>query len=225
MANVAAMVGATGAWTRGIDGTGVGVALIDSGIGADVEGLDAPGAVIDGPDFTADAGTAAAHVDTAGHGTHLAGIIAGRPHRATGAEGDFTGIAPGAHLIDLKARAADGTTQVGDVTEAVRWAIAHRVELNIRVINLSFNTTNPSDDLAAALQDAWRSGITVVVSAGNDGAEATTLRRPPTTRCSSRSAPPTTRAPSTSPTTSWRTSRAAATPAPSRRSSPPVAPS
>ncbi len=177
MANVAAMVGATDAWTRGIDGSGVGVALIDSGV-ARTEGLDAPGAVIDGPDFTADAGTSAAHVDAAGHGTHLAGVIAGRPHRAEGAEGDFTGVAPGAHLINLKARAADGTTEVADVAEAVRWAIAHRVELNIRVLNLSFNTTNPSDDLAAALQDAWRAGITVVVSAGNDGTDATTLTAP-----------------------------------------------
>src|SRR5699024_5273903 len=54
----------------------------------------------------------------------------------------------------------------------------HRAELNIRVLNLAFNTTNPSAQLTAALDDAWSAGITVVVSAGNGGAQATALTAP-----------------------------------------------
>ena len=92
LANVAAAIGADDLWARGVDGSGVGVALIDSGV-SEAAGLDR-GAVVTGPDFTTDAGTPSAHLDATGHGTHLAGIIAGRPLDGTGATGDFTGIAP-----------------------------------------------------------------------------------------------------------------------------------
>ena len=160
--SVASMIGAGTAWSRGLDGSGVGVAMIDSGIAA-VPGTDT--AVVHGPDFTADAATAEAHVDGVGHGTHLAGIVAGRSSSASG----FHGIAPGAHLVDLKVRSASGDTDVASVVAAVEWATAHRAELGIGVINLAFNRSQPSPALTAALDRAWDAGMVVVVSAGNDG--------------------------------------------------------
>ena len=156
------MIGADTAWSRGLDGSGVGVAMIDSGISA-VSGTDT--AVVHGPDFTGDAATAAAHVDGVGHGTHLAGIVAGRTSSTAG----FRGIAPGAHLVDLKVRSASGATDVASVVAAVDWATAHRAELGIGVINLAFNRSQPSPALTAALDRAWDAGIVVVASAGNDG--------------------------------------------------------
>ena len=160
--SVSSMIGADTAWSQGLDGAGVGVAMIDSGISA-VPGTDT--AVVRGPDFTTDDATAAAHVDGVGHGTHLAGIVAGRTSSTAG----FQGIAPGAHLVDLKVRSRSGATDVASVVAAVEWATAHRAELGIGVINLAFNRSQPSPALAAALERAWDAGIVVVVSAGNDG--------------------------------------------------------
>ena len=181
--NVAAAIGADDLWARGLDGRGVGVALIDSGVSA-APGLDR-GAIVTGPDFTADAGTATAHLDATGHGTHLAGIIAGRPlGDATGAasgtasgtaSGDFTGVAPAAHVVNLKVVAADGTTQTSDVIEAIDWAIANRRELNLRIINLAYATTEfegqAFDPLEAAVAHAAQAGMVVVVAAGNHGGD------------------------------------------------------
>ncbi len=179
LARVAAAIGADDLWAEGIDGRGVGVALVDSGVGP-AAGLDTD-AVIVGPDFTDDAGTARAHLDATGHGTHLAGIIAGRTLSGTGAIGDFTGLAPAAHIVSLKVVASDGTTDPRNVVEAVDWAVAHRVELNIRVLNLAYTTNQFAgwrvDPLEQAATRARNAGIVVVVAAGNDGGESP-LRSP-----------------------------------------------
>jgi serine protease AprX len=78
MWSVTAMVGAQDLWDQGVTGSGVGVALIDTGV-TKVPGLDARGKVFDGPDFSFDSqDPALTRRDAFGHGTHLAGIIAGR---------------------------------------------------------------------------------------------------------------------------------------------------
>jgi serine protease AprX len=169
-------------------GNGVGVALIDSGV-SPVPGLDAPGQVIDGPDLSLDASDPALRSNDAyGHGTHLASIIAGRDTRAivNGHVDDhyYAGIAPGAHIIDVKVAAADGAADVSQVIAGIDWVVQHRNDpgLNIRVLNLSFGTESMQsydvDPLAAAVEAAWRAGIVVVAAAGNDGAAGTTLTNP-----------------------------------------------
>ena len=169
--------------TASLTGKGVGVALIDSGV-APVKGLDQAGKVINGPDLSFESQTAnLRHLDTFGHGTHMAGIIAGsdpRRRAATRRRRYFVGVAPDAHLVNLKVAAADGAVDVSQVIAAIDW-VGHppqRPGLNIRVLNLSFGTDSTQDPkldpLSYAVEAAWRNGIVVVVAVGNDGAD----RRP-----------------------------------------------
>ena len=173
---------------RRITGEGVGIAVIDSGI-VPVKGLDDPARVTNGPDLSFESQSAdLAHLDTFGHGTHIAGIIAGRdPEVKRGSEKDskhFVGIAPRANLLNMKVASSDGATDVSQVIAAVDWVVAHRNDegMNIRVINLSFGTQPMQsyvlDPLAHAVEVAWRKGIVVVVSAGNDGPETDSLTNP-----------------------------------------------
>ncbi|RSM74309.1 peptidase S8 and S53 subtilisin kexin sedolisin [Actinoplanes sp. ATCC 53533] len=176
------------AWGRKLTGQGIGVALIDSGI-APVKGLDQTGKVVNGPDLSFESQSAnLRNQDTFGHGTHMAGIIAGRdPEVAAGKENDpkyFVGVAPDARLVNLRVAAADGAVDVSQVIAAIDWAITHRndADLNIRVINLSFGTDSLQDPrfdpLSYAVEAAWRAGIVVVVSVGNDGPTATRVGNP-----------------------------------------------
>ncbi|MFC7535176.1 S8 family serine peptidase [Actinoplanes sp. GCM10030250] len=169
--------------TASLTGAGIGVAIIDSGI-SPVVGLNQPGKVINGPDLSFESQTPGlAQLDTYGHGTHLAGIIAGSDAGAPGGTG-FEGIAPGATLISLKVAAADGASDVSQVIAAIDWVVTHRTDpgLNIRVLNLSFGTDSVQpallDPLSFAVEAAWNKGIVVVVSVGNDGAAATSVTMP-----------------------------------------------
>ena len=168
-----------------LTGAGVTVALLDSGVSA-VPGLDSPGKVSYGPDFTTDADPTVG--DGFGHGTFMAGLIAaGDP--AVDANGKQVtadkaaptaqeGLAPGAGLLSVKLAGADGTTSVDAVIAALSWVVAHKNDngMNVRVVNLSFGATALQpyqvDPLAAAAEAAWNAGIVVVASVGNDGASA-----------------------------------------------------
>jgi serine protease AprX len=192
--DVNSMIGAPQVWAKRdasgklLTGQGIGVALIDSGI-APVKGLNQPGKVVNGPDLSVESQAAnLRNLDTFGHGTHMAGIIAGRdPEVGAGQEADprfFVGVAPDARLVNLRVAAADGAVDVSQVIAAIDWAVTHRndVGLNIRVINLSFGTDSLQDPkydpLSYAVEAAWRAGIVVVVSVGNDGPTDTRVGNP-----------------------------------------------
>jgi serine protease AprX len=172
--------GAQAYWQSGDTGQGVDVALIDSGV-VPVDGLSAPGKVVNGPDLSFDAGNPALqHLDGYGHGTSMAGIIAGRDDAAVsgsyaGDSTDFIGMAPDSRLVNIKVADASGASDVSQVIAALDWVVQHRTDsgLNIRVVNLSFGTdsTQPYalDPLAYAAEVAWRDGLVVVVSGGNFG--------------------------------------------------------
>jgi serine protease AprX len=170
MTDVGAITGADSAWRAGVDGSGVGVALIDTGV-VPVEGLRA-GQVVTGPDLSFDSQvTGLRDLDTFGHGTHLAGIIAGTP----GTDG-FRGMAPGSRLTSVKVGAGNGLVDAAQVIAALDWVVEHRNDdpaNPIRVITLAYGTdsTQPYtiDPIAHAAENAWRAGIVVVVAAGNDG--------------------------------------------------------
>jgi serine protease AprX len=160
-----------------LTGHGVGVALLDTGI-SPVEGLNAPGKVVNGPDLSFESQAAnTRYLDGYGHGTHMAGIIAGRDAGIpAGQEKDstrFVGMAPDATLVNVKVAAGDGGADVSQVIAGIDWVVAHRRETNTRVLNLSYGTHSTQDPgvdpLAAAVEHAWQAGIVVVVAAGNDG--------------------------------------------------------
>jgi serine protease AprX len=164
-----AAIHASTAWPRST-GAGVVVALMDSGIGLNPD-LPA-GKVVARANFVADNATS---LDPAGHGTHLAGVIA--------ANGEtFHGVAPDATLVDLRVLDKNGDGRLHDVVAAFDWLLKHRKQLHIGVLNLSIGTTQTSsyhsDLLAALAEAAWFSGIVVVAAAGNDGPIAGRMATP-----------------------------------------------
>ncbi|MGH2756062.1 MAG: S8 family serine peptidase [Actinomycetota bacterium] len=181
MTDVNTLVGSEAYWERGYTGQGVDVALIDSGV-VPVEGLDAPGKVMHGPDLSLESQDPNIHhLDTFGHGTHLAGIIAGDDGDS---EGSFSGVAPDAGILSVKVANAQGATDVSQVLAAIDWVVQHRNDngLNVRVINLSFGTDGTQsyllDPLTYAAEVAWHKGIVVVVAAGNSQFGDNSLNNP-----------------------------------------------
>jgi serine protease AprX len=174
--SIARVTGARDLWKKGIIGRGVDVALIDSGVAA------VPGSptLVNGVDLSLDAGNANLRFqDGFGHGTHMAGIIAGHDPQVVNpakAKGAFVGIAPGARVVNVKVGAMDGSVHTSQVIAGLDWVIqnSHANGMNIRVVNLSYGSAaTPNwklDPLAWAAEVAWRRGIVVVAAAGNEGA-------------------------------------------------------
>lgn len=167
------------AWSYGYSGAGVGVAIIDSGIDRDAADLlPRIGGLTNLLPDRADA------EDTYGHGTHVAGIIAGSGanSRGSGFKATFQGMAPAATLHIFRVLDAQGRGKDSDVIDAIEKIMDHneKMELKgkskpIRVINLSLGRpiyeSFTADPLCRAVQAAWESGIVVVVAAGNYGRE------------------------------------------------------
>ncbi|AGZ43673.1 S8 family serine peptidase [Actinoplanes friuliensis] len=167
-----------------LTGAGIGVALIDSGV-SPVPGLNGRGKVINGPDLSFESQAPnLRYLDTFGHGTHMAGIIAGQDPATVVAGSRFKGVAPGAHIVNVKVASADGASDVSQVIAGIDWVVAHRNDkgLNIKVLNLSYGTESAQaatlDPLAYAVEKAWEAGIVVVVAAGNDGFGANAVTMP-----------------------------------------------
>lgn len=191
--------GARAAWKaldssgRPVTGKGVTVAVLDSGVAA-VPGLDGAGKVVQGPDLSLETNSRTAlSTDTFGHGTHMASIIAGADPVPTDPRSGVLkaddaakqlGVAPDARLLALKLATTDGSTDVSQVIAGLDWVVQHSHDngMDVRVINLSFGTDSVQpyevDPLAAAAENAWRHGITVVVSGGNAGPDAGGLTDP-----------------------------------------------
>ena len=174
----AAAVNANLAFTAGTTGRGVTVAVIDSGIanhpdvksGGLLLGL-LPRVIYQESFVPGDPRTD----DEFGHGTHVAGILAGNGKESTG--NGFTktyrGIAPEARLMNLRVLDRNGKGTDSAVINAIHRAILLKTLLNIKVINLSLGRpvweSYTKDPLCRAVEAAWKAGITVVVSAGNEG--------------------------------------------------------
>ncbi len=176
--------------SRQVTGQGVAVALLDSGV-TQVPGLDGAGKVVYGPDLSVEGNGVLADQDSYGHGTFMAGLIAGRG--ANNPSSDLPsapasvqlGMAPDAKLLAIKLATADGGTDVSQVIAAIDWTVEHPVlpdGTRVRVINLSYGTDSTQsygvDPLAAAAENAWNHGIVVVTSGGNGGAATNSLTDP-----------------------------------------------
>jgi serine protease AprX len=168
--------GVASAWNAGYTGSGVGVAVIDSGINDSHPDLwnanHTASRVVYHQDFTGTATTnsAGAKYDLYGHGTHVAGIIGGNGSLSGG---QYEGVAPGVNLVDLRALDLNGNGSDSTVIAAIQEAITLKSTYNIRIINLSLGrgiwSSYTQDPLCQAVESAWKAGIVVVVAAGNYG--------------------------------------------------------
>ncbi|HEV8345973.1 MAG TPA: S8 family serine peptidase, partial [Vicinamibacterales bacterium] len=174
-----ATVGATAVRnTLGYDGQGIGVAIIDSGVVGwhdDLTNPSGPGPqrIAQYVDFVNGQSVPS---DTYGHGTHVAGIIAGNGFDSAGAR---TGIAPRARLVVLKVLDGSGAGRISNVIAALEYAVSHKAQFNIRVVNLSIaaavHESYNTDFLAQATKRAVEAGLVVVAAAGNNGKNANGL--------------------------------------------------
>lgn len=169
-ANHNVSTGAAPAHSQGLDGSGVGIALLDTGV---ADHPDLEGRIAAAADLTSD------HTfgDEYGHGTFMAGLIAG-----TGASsrGRYTGVAPGAHIMSVKISGADGTMSLGQVLYGLQLIDSSKETYGIRVVVIALSSpavTGP-DPLVLAVERLWADGLFVVVSAGNSGPDVGTITSP-----------------------------------------------
>ena len=183
---VASLIGADALHSFGITGRGVGIAVIDTGIWTKghqsrylLTGAHGQQRVVAHYDAIADeVKSNNHHSDDNGHGSHVTSLIASSRHK----DGEFNGIAPGAHLTVIKAFDEEGRGTYLDVIRGLDWVLKHKDVYRIRVLNLSFSAAPRSyywdDPLNQAVMAAWQNGIAVVASAGNDGPAPMTVGVP-----------------------------------------------
>ncbi len=161
----------------GLTGSGIGVAVIDSGITsvADTQQSLLGLALLTSRIVASQSFVTGGTNDLCGHGTHVAGIIAGDAASSSGllTTQSFYGIARAANLINLRVLDQNGAGSVSNVVAAIQWAVSHKSAYNIRIINLSLGQqvtqSYTTDPLCQACESAWKSGIFVVCAAGNAG--------------------------------------------------------
>src|SRR5713226_6396075 len=163
------------AYASGWNGTGIGIAVIDSGVSSiyDLNTDDnLSSRIVYSQSFVSgDSSTA----DAFGHGTHIAGIIAGNAYTSSTSYylGVYRGIAPEAKIINLRVLDSTGAGTDSAVIAAIQQAVALQSTYNIRVINLSLSRgvyeSYTLDPLCQAVESAWKAGIVVVAAAGNMG--------------------------------------------------------
>ena len=151
-------------WEKGIDGQGITVAVLDSGI--DKNHPDLIGKVVAEKNFLADEITAD---DLLGHGTMVAGIIAGS---GAASNGKYKGIAPGAKLISVKVIDGKGDGKVSDIIAGIEWAVYNGADvLSLSLGGINLGETNPPITMAA--DNAAGAGVVVCVAAGNRNSSET----------------------------------------------------
>ena len=167
------VVGADKLWNEGIDGDGVTVAVVDTGV---AQVADLSGRLAGGVDFS---GGNNPYNDEFGHGTFVAGLIAGN---GSSSNGQYKGVAPKARIVSVKIAGADGSSDVSHVLAAMQWVVSYRTTYGIRVVNLSLGTDSTQSyhlsPLNAAVERAWDNGIVVTVSSSNNGPAAGTVTKP-----------------------------------------------
>jgi serine protease AprX len=161
--------------SQGTTGRGVTVAVLDSGVAADPDLVQPTNRILASVNFADERLVS----DPGGHGTHVAGIVAGNGGRS---DGKFVGIAPEANIVDVRVLGKNGSGRISSVVRGIEWVLAHRTAYNIRVLNLSFGAPTPAsyrtDPMSAAIEIAWRRGLVVVVAAGNGGPGRDTVATP-----------------------------------------------
>ncbi len=159
--------GALGTKNSSWTGANIGVGIVDSGISLSGDPTLPVTAFYD---FTSGSPVQRSAIDSYGHGTHIAGLIANTGRYS---ESHYQGVATGVRLIGLRVLDGNGGGMTSHVIQAIEFAVANRTSLGIDVLNLSLGhpvyESAASDPLVLAVESAVRAGIVVVVSAGNRG--------------------------------------------------------
>ncbi|OYD08892.1 S8 family peptidase [Paludifilum halophilum] len=164
------------AWSKGNEGEGANIAVIDTGIHPHSDLTRPQNRIIAFKDFVK--GKKSPYDDN-GHGTHCAGDAAGNGFSS---QGKYRGPASKASLIGVKVLGKTGSGNLSDVISGIQWCIDHKDEYNIRVLSISLgsqsHTSYRDDPIAQIVGQAWKQGIVVVAAAGNDGPDAGTISSP-----------------------------------------------
>ncbi|HVN16456.1 MAG TPA: S8 family peptidase [Anaerolineales bacterium] len=151
-------------------GTGIGVAVVDSGINPNGDLYTDKGVNRQIANIRFNSDYNQTTTDGYGHGTHVASVVGGDGSESSG---KYIGVAPMVNIINVKVSNNDGSASMKDVVKGLQWVLENKDKYNIRVVNLSLNSavaesynTSPLD---AAVEILWFNGIVVVVSAGNNG--------------------------------------------------------
>lgn len=154
-------------------GKGIGVCILDTGI---YEHIDFTGRIWTFYDFL---DFKRRPYDDNGHGTHVAGLVAGD---GTASMGKYRGAAPGCGIIALKVLDRYGNGSQDDVLRALRWIREYRQQYRIRVVNISVGTTCNSKRnharLLESVEQLWDEGVVVVTAAGNRGPRPGSITAP-----------------------------------------------
>ncbi|HEY3579577.1 MAG TPA: S8 family serine peptidase, partial [Pyrinomonadaceae bacterium] len=155
--------------TNNLDGSGVTIAVLDSGIDKNHKSFATAGKIKFSKDFTGENRTD----DPWGHGTHVAAIAAGDGAPTSGA---YEGIAPGANLVNLRVLNSQGIGSVSGVLAALDWLMTNKGTYNVKVVNMSLGTpavnSYEDDPICNAVRKLVNSGVVVVAAAGNLGKDA-----------------------------------------------------
>jgi serine protease AprX len=153
-----------------IQGQGIGVAVIDSGVNPNGDLYTNMGVNRQVADVRFNSDYNQSPFDGYGHGTHVASIVGGDGSESSG---KYIGVAPMANIINVKVSNDDGSAMMKDVVRGLQWVFDNKDTYNIRVVNLSLNSavaeTYNTSPLDAAVEILWFNGVVVVVSAGNKG--------------------------------------------------------
>ena len=157
------------AWDQGLDGSGIGVAIIDSGIFTDRDFSVVPGKSKLRIEWQQSFNSQSSSPnDNYGHGTHVAGIVGGN---GSASGGVYSGVAPKVNLINLKISDDRGYGNESDAVDALEWVFDNKDRYNIRVVNLSIQSSVEqsyhTSPMAAAVEILWFNGVVVVAASGN----------------------------------------------------------
>lgn len=170
------VVSAPETWNLSYTGEGITVAIIDTGIYPHPDLIKPNKRLVAFRDFIKNK---TSFYDDNGHGTHVAGCVAGNGYKSGN---KYKGTAPKANLVGVKVLDRMGSGRLSTVIAGVQWCITQKEKLGIRVINLSLGSAAHSsyedDPMCRAVEQAWSAGIVVVAAAGNEGPESGTIGSP-----------------------------------------------
>ncbi|HHW12178.1 MAG TPA: S8 family peptidase [Firmicutes bacterium] len=169
-------VGADQAHRAGLTGKGVVVAVIDTGIAPHPDLMKPEPRIVGWHDLV---NGKSEPYDDEGHGTHVAGIIAGNGYESGG---KYTGVAPGALVVGVKVLDHRGSGPISRVIAGIQWVVEHKEEYRIKILNLSLGAPPEegyrTDPASKAVEAAWRAGLLVCAAAGNLGPRQRTITTP-----------------------------------------------